>query len=153
MTIEYATVHLQIDRSEPMPHRTGMYHMLKKMGLATSTQECFWAIAYDAAMNIRTIIEINRGTYATVGIHLPSLFTAVLVSGSDRFQVAHNHPDGNVLPTGQDIKLTQTVMEGANQLGLYFDDHSIVGPSDGQYLSFVEKKLLIPAKYTGELSA
>ena len=149
---QYATVHLTIEKSEEMPPQAGMYGLLKKWGLATQTQESFWVIAYDAMMNLRTVVEVTKGTYATVGVHMPSLFAAVLLAGTDRFQVAHNHPPGDVRPTVKDIQTTQAIMAGANQLGLYFEDHHIVGPS-GQHYSFAENKLLVPAPYTGELSA
>ncbi len=135
-----------------MPHTTGMARVLREWGLATLTQEAFWVIAYDAAMNIRTIVEVNRGSFATVGVHLPSVYAAVLAVGCDRFQVAHNHPTGDVSPTQKDISVTQAIMAGANNLGLYFEDHHIVGPS-GQHYSFAANKLLVPAPYTGELSA
>jgi len=134
-----------------MPPTGGVPGLLRKLGLSTLTQEAFWVIAYDAAMNIRTIIETNRGTYATVGVHLPSVFSAVLAAGADRFQVAHNHPTGDIRPTAKDISTTQAIMLGANQLGLYFEDHHIVGPG-GQHYSFAKNKLLISAPYTGELS-
>jgi DNA repair protein RadC len=135
-----------------MPHATTMAGALRKWGLSTQTQEAFWVIAYDAAMNIRTIVEIGRGTYATVGVHLPSVFSAVLAIGCDRFQVAHNHPTGDITPTMKDIQTTQAIMQGANHLGLYFEDHHIVGPG-GQHFSFAANKMLVPAPYTGELSA
>ena len=129
-----------------------MYGLLRRWGLATQTQESVWVIAYDAAMNIRTVVEVNKGTYATVGVHIPALFSAVLLAGSDRFMVAHNHPTGDVNPTAADIRTTQAIMAAANPLGLFFEDHHIVGPS-GQHYSFSKHKLLVPAPYTGELSA
>jgi hypothetical protein len=149
--VRLATVHLEIEKSEPMPPNAAMVGLLRKWGLASRTQEAFWVIAYDSAMNIRTVVEVTQGSYATVGVHLPGVFTAVLLAGADRFQVAHNHPDGNAQPTSKDIQVTQVIMDGANVLGLFFEDHHIVGPT-GQYYSFAANKRLLAAPYTGELS-
>ena len=150
--MNYATTQLVIEKSEPMPPTAAVVGLLRKWGLASRTQECFWVIAYDSAMNIRTVSEINKGSYATVGVHLPSLFALVLAAGADRFQVAHNHPDGNANPTAKDIQVTQTIMDGANVLGLFFEDHHIVGPT-GNHYSFAAHKRLLPAPYTGEMSS
>jgi DNA repair protein RadC len=153
MTDRYATVHLNIERTEQMPRSDNMYQLLDRFGLTKRTQEAFWVIAYDAAMNIRTAVEIGKGSYAKVPIHMPSIYTAVLASGSDRFQIAHNHPTGDVTPTMNDIQTTQAVMTGANALGLYFEDHHIVGPLPGQHFSFSKHKMLLSAPYTGEMNA
>lgn len=153
MTDRYATVQLNIERSEQMPRsEPSIYQLLDRFGLTKRTQEAFWVIAYDAAMNIRTVVEIGKGSYAKVPIHMPSIYTAVLTAGADRFQVAHNHPTGDVTPTINDIQTTQAVMTGANALGLYFEDHHIVGPT-GQHFSFATHKMLLSAPYTGELNA
>ena len=106
----------------------------------------FWAITYDAELKVRTIIEIARGTYAGVMVNLPALFSAILASGADRFMVAHNHPSGNPRPTTQDKKLTASIMDQANALGLYFENHFIVTPS-GKFTDFTASGLMVPAPY------
>lgn len=120
--------------------------LLNDLGLSTQTQECFWVLAYDAALNVRSVIEVARGTYSRVKIHLPAVYTAVLAAGTDRFMVAHNHPTGDVKPTQKDIDLTVSIMAGANSLGLYFEDHIIVSPRMSFY-SFQQAGLMFPANY------
>jgi DNA repair protein RadC len=119
---------------------------LARLGLASETQEVFWVITYDAEMKVRTIIEIARGTYAGVMVNLPALFSAILASGCDRFMVAHNHPSDNARPTAADKRLTAAIMDQANALGLYFENHFIVTPS-GKYTDFTARGLMNPAVY------
>jgi len=126
--------------------------LLNDLGLSAQTQECFWVLAYDAALNVRTVIEIARGTYSRVKVHLPAIYTAVLMAGTDRFMVAHNHPTGETKPTQKDIDLTVAIMQGANTLGLFFEDHLIVTPGKGFY-SFRQAGLLFPADYAAEQEA
>jgi DNA repair protein RadC len=152
MTDRYATVHLNIEKMEALPNGRGMTALFRQWGLNTATQESFWVLTYDAAMNVRTLVEICKGTYATVGVHLPSLFNAVLLSGADRFVVVHNHPTNDTSPTAADIETTRAVMAGANPLGLYFEDHFIIAPT-AKTFSFAASKLLVPAPYTGKLTA
>lgn len=120
--------------------------MLTDLGLANQTQEAFWVVTYDAEMKVRTIIEIARGTYASVLVNIPALFSAILASGCDRFMVAHNHPSDNPRPTAADKRLTGVVMDTANLLGLFFENHFIVTPS-GEFSDFVAKGLMKPAPY------
>jgi DNA repair protein RadC len=119
---------------------------LARLGLANEAQEVFWVITYDAEMKVRTIIEIARGTYAGVMVNLPALFSAILASGCDRFMVAHNHPSDNPRPTSADKKLTAAIMDQANALGLYFENHYIVTPS-GKFTDFTVAGLMKPAPY------
>lgn len=109
----------------------------------------FWVITYDAEMKVRTIIEIARGTYAGVMVNLPALFSAILASGCDRFMVAHNHPSDNPRPTAADKRLTTAIMDQANALGLYFENHYVVTPS-GKFTDFAEAGLMVPAQYHAE---
>jgi DNA repair protein RadC len=147
----YATVELVVHKEEQLPNQAGFPALLDRWGLAAQTQEAFWVIAYDASMNVRTVVETARGGYAKVDVHIPAVMTAVITAGADRFRVAHNHPGGDVTPTDADIRLTQAIMVGANQLGLYLEDHHIVGPN-GKHFSFRDNGMMIPAPYTGEAS-
>lgn len=145
----YATVELDIGQTSK---ELRIPKLLHDLGLSSQTQECFWVIAYDAALNVRTVIEVARGTYSRVKVHLPALYTAVLTAGADRFMVAHNHPTGGYNPTQKDIDLTVAIMAGANALGLFFEDHIIVTPKRG-FFSFQQNKLLFPADYGSEQEA
>lgn len=145
----YATVELNV-KAESRELR--LPRLLFDLGLHTQTQECFWVMAYDAALNVRSVTEVARGTYSRVKIHLPSIYTAVLTAGADRFMVAHNHPTGETKPTQKDIDLTVAIMAGANALGLFFEDHLIVTPRKG-FLSFQQEKLLFPADYAADQEA
>jgi len=54
--------------------------------------------------------------------------------------LAHNHPSGDLTPSGQDSDLTRPVREALNPLGVAVHDHLIV--SANGYFSFHEQNLL-----------
>jgi hypothetical protein len=122
--------------------------VVERFGLARRPQEAFWVIAYDAMMQTRTVVEVARGGFHDVTVPIPALLMAVLTAASDRFQVAHNHPSGDVRPSKADVALTARIMDAANTLGLYFEDHLIVGPG-GAVWSFVDHDMLVPATISG----
>jgi DNA repair protein RadC len=51
--------------------------------------------------------------------------------------VAHNHPQGELRPSAEDIQITRQLNEAAKILGLSFLDHIILNTRG--YYSFAEK--------------
>lgn len=144
--VQIANVRLDVTSSKTIDFSERVPATLARLGLANQTQEAFWVIAYDSSMKVRTIVEIARGGYAAVQVSFPALFAAVLASGCDRFSVAHNHPSDSLVATPRDRKLTASIMDAANLLGLFFEDHWIIGPS-GKAVSLTEQRMMIPATY------
>ena len=140
----------QVVRAE-RPQTDDLPSLLESFGLTRSTQEALWVIAFGAMTQLKTITEVARGGFHDVVVHIPSVLSAVLVSGTDRFYVAHNHPEGPVEPTDDDIGLTAMIADSAERVGLSFEDHIIVGPS-GWY-SFWEAGLLTRATSLGVRAA
>ena len=132
------------------PEVTDLDTLFEMWGLTRSTQEAFWVIALDNVENVKTAIEVARGGFHDVIVHVPTVLAAVLTAHTDRFYVAHNHPSGPVTPTEDDVNLTATIMQAANAASLSFEDHIIVGP-EGRF-SFWEAGLLVRAEAMGTLA-
>jgi DNA repair protein RadC len=143
MIYRYASLHLSIDRE--LESAADLPNILRGLGLHDQTQEVLWVIAYDSMMQVRTIVEVARGGYHSLDVPIPALMTAVLMAGTDRFMIAHNHSAGDVSPTEVDIDLTRKVMSAANTCGLYFEDHIILSPGDDHY-SMADTGILVPSK-------
>jgi DNA repair protein RadC len=115
-------------------------------GLANAVQEALWVVALDAALNVRSVTEVAKGSYNMVQVSIPAVLSAVLMSGTDRFALVHNHPAGDVTPTALDRNLTAIVRGAAETTGLYFEDHIIVGPAGGYY-SMAARDRITPGSY------
>lgn len=142
MNNEYATVKLEIHRSEQLPDTAHLRDLMKKWGMQLNAQETFWVVAFDGAQNMRSVIEVARGSYSDVVVSISAILSAVLVAGTDRFMVVHNHPSGEVEPSELDIRLTQKIANAANACGLTFEDHVIIGPPD-RYYSMVTAGIMV----------
>jgi DNA repair protein RadC len=145
----FVRVELTVEREQPMTQ--SIEDLLIDAGLAGATQESLVVISYDAIGQIRTIQEVVRGGYHELKIPLAPLLTAVLLSGTDRFMVAHNHPSGDTSPTMADVDMTHMVMDAANTTGLFFDDHLIIGPGTEAY-SMLEHGLIVPSEKAIEMA-
>jgi len=143
MRTQFASVTLTVDKDAPTAIEIPKL-LFELGGLHNASQETLWVIAYDSLLQVRTIVEVARGGYHSMEVPIPAVLTAVLLAGTHRFVIAHNHSTGDVTPTIIDIDLTRTIMVAANACGLYFEDHYILGPNR-EVLSFADKGILIPA--------
>jgi len=123
------------------PIKADLVRLLQEWGLHQEPQECIWILAYDSAMHFMTIVEVARGSQLGVELHLPTAFAAVLTSGAERFIVIHNHPGGRAVPSEGDLALTKDIIEAANVLGLYCEDHIILA-SRGGWFSFADRGVI-----------
>jgi len=151
VTVRNARMELVIERQERWPKTAGMeYEVLRKLGLNTLSQEALWVVTFDSLVNVRTVLEVARGGPQSVDVHIPSVMQAVLLSGTDRFLVAHNHPSGDPAPSIADGKLAISICNAANTCGLYLDDFLIVTPR-GPHISFADMGWHRPAVYGGDM--
>lgn len=142
--VQLVSLELRV-RGELGAHARGVLPgILVDLGLATSANEAFWVIPYDIQGGIRSVVEVARGGFNEVSIPINVVLTAVVTVGADFFAVAHNHPGGDTRPSLADVDLTESIVQAADLIGLYFQDHWIVGPK-GQPFSFAANGLLTPA--------
>ena len=69
-------------------------------------------------------------------VHPREVFADVLSERASAVIVAHNHPNGDLKPSKEDIHITNQLKEAANILGLDLLDHIIFSAKG--YYSFVE---------------
>jgi DNA repair protein RadC len=142
-TDQLAVLRLDIVKVEKLPQGSrSVAKLCQDWGLGKEPQEVLWVIAYDLNSNIRTVVEVARGGHSELYVHIPSVLTAVLATGAIAFTLAHNHPAISVVPSVSDHDLSLKVMEAANTVGLIYEEHIIVGPTD-EYFSFVDAGLII----------
>lgn len=60
-----------------------------------------------------------------------------LKTGASAILIAHNHPDGNLLPSQKDVNMTQEAMTTLSGIGVELQDHLIF--SGSEYYSFEER--------------
>lgn len=132
---------LRVDKTEYFTTELNAVEMFQRTRMHRASQESFWVLAYGPLLNVATMFEVNKGMYAYVELHMPSLIGGVLLSGAERFWLAHNHPSLDLRPSPADVDLTKEVMAAANAVKLHFEDHLILTP-DGQYVSFQRLGLL-----------
>lgn len=90
-------------------------------------------------MRVKGIIQLAQGSEDSAVFSTACLYREVLLSGSSKIVIIHNHPSGGLNPSEQDVTMTEQLRKGCILLGISLLDHIIIG--DGYY-SFREQGLL-----------
>ena len=85
--------------------------------------------------------ELSRGTVDSTALHPRDVMKIALLANASRVIVGHNHPSGEVTPSGDDRAVTIRIAAAGTLMGIELDDHLIV-TADGKYFSFREAGLL-----------
>ena len=101
--------------------------------IAWEPVEKFAAIALDVKHRVLSMRVISTGTATETCAHPRDIFRWVMQVGGTRCVVGHNHPSGSVEPSGEDLTLTQQLIQGGELLGIPVLDHLIV--SGGEFRS------------------
>ena len=83
---------------------------------------------------------LSVGTVRAVFFSPREIFMEALRAGAVNIILLHNHPSGDPSPSGEDIRVTKTISEGAALLEIPLLDHIIIG--DGTYYSMKESGVL-----------
>jgi DNA repair protein RadC len=81
------------------------------------------------AVRIVTIGLVNK----TI-VHPREVFADPILDRSSAVIVAHNHPSGQLIPSGEDDEVTERLRAASEILGLHFLDHVIF--SDRSFFSY-----------------
>ena len=88
--------------------------------------EYAYLVGYDNKMNITGIFLISVGTSKQCYFYRKSIATFLLLSGSERFIVYHNHPDGSLEISENDKISTYYIQSLAEILETEFIDSVII---------------------------
>lgn len=100
-------------------------------------QEVFSIILLDAAGKYLQGREITRGIVNASLIHPREVFRIAIKEAATSIILVHNHPSGQLIPSTEDISITQQLVESGNMIGISVQDHVIV--ADNKYVSLKEE--------------
>ncbi len=131
-----------IKEAERIEGADDAYEFLKPR-LRDLPHEVFAAIFLNQKHGIIAYRELFRGTINGSAVHPREVIKEALRENAAAVIFAHNHPSGNVIPSPEDIALTEQLEALLSHLDVRLIDHIIVG-GNGSY-SFAREGLL-PSK-------
>lgn len=114
----------QIDEASTAAH-------IARTFIGDSDRECFVVMMLDIKHRINKIELVALGGLDGCFIGVREVFKSAILANSAAIIVAHNHPSGDVTPSREDIKLTESLVKAGELLDIPVLDHIIIG--EGSY--------------------
>lgn len=100
-------------------------------------REKLYVMLMDSRKKVIGINLVSVGTVDKVMMHPREIFKPAILLGASSFIMIHNHPSGDVRPSKEDIKLTDTIINCGNMLDIPLIDHIIF--SEEKYYSIYDE--------------
>lgn len=102
--------------------------------------EAFYILLLNRANKIIREIQISEGGISGTVADPKKIFKLALDHNATSIILCHNHPSGNVKPSGDDIALTKKIKNAGEMIDISVLDHLILG--DEKYYSFADESMM-----------
>ena len=117
-------------------NNTEVVYKFYKDKIGEKKQEYFYCVYLDNQKKVLDDKLLFIGTINYSVVHPREIFKEAYLLGASAIICIHNHPGGNVLPSKQDIEITNNLVEVGKLLGIKVLDHIIICKE--KYYSFLE---------------
>ncbi len=108
---------------------------------ADRKQEHFLCVSVNGAREVTHVRVVSIGLVNKSHVHPREVFADVIAERASAVIIAHNHPEGSLNPSEEDIAITESIRDAGKILGINLLDHIIFNRSD--YYSFAENNAAI----------
>lgn len=98
--------------------------------------ETVFLLSLDAKLKVLQCREIGEGSVNYASVPIRRVVEMALEAGASSVVLAHNHPSGIALPSGEDIQTTRRVATALSAVEINLVDHIVV--ADDDYVSMVQ---------------
>jgi DNA repair protein RadC len=105
--------------------------------LEDKSYEEFWVMLLGRNNKIIKSVKLSEGGIEATVVDAKKLFKSALQHNASSLILCHNHPSGNLTPSGADIRLTKKLKLAAENLDISIIDHLIIG--QGGFYSFADE--------------
>ena len=103
---------------------------LMQSRLADASHEQFWTIFLNTSSYILHTQCIGTGSLDRTIVDIQRIIPKALDLGATKLILCHNHPSGNLHPSGDDIKLTLRIRDASLLFDIKLVDHLIIHGSE-----------------------
>ena len=107
-----------------------------RLQLGSEKVEVTLALLLNRQNQLLCIRELARGTLAENTVYIREVVKLALDEHASALIIAHNHPNGDLIPSDEDIKATSDLFRTLKPVGIMLLDHIIV--AGGQAISLKE---------------
>ena len=100
------------------------------------TRETVFLLWLDAKCKVLCCKEVGEGSVNSASISVRKIVETALAANATTVILAHNHPSGVAVPSGEDAQTTRRIAAALSAVEVHLADHIIV--ADGDYVSMVQ---------------
>lgn len=104
--------------------------------------ETVFLLCLDAKCKVLCCREIGEGSVNAASISVRKVVETALAANASTVILAHNHPSGLALPSGEDVETTRRVAAALKTVDVILADHIIV--SDNDFVSLYQSRMYHP---------
>ena len=124
--------------------KCGAYLLPKFIGRRNET---VFLLCLDAKCKVLSCREVGEGSVNSAAVPIRRIVEMALGVNATSVVLAHNHPSGLAVPSGEDVQTTKHLAMALRSVEIELVDHIVV--ADGDFVSMVQSGLYIPnASYT-----
>ena len=97
--------------------------------------ETVFLLCMDAKCKVLCCKEIGEGSVNSAGISIRKIVETALAANATTVVLAHNHPSGIAIPSGEDVQTTHRIADALRAVEIHLVDHIVV--ADDDYVSMV----------------
>lgn len=98
--------------------------------------ETVFLLSLDAKLKVLECREVGEGSINYASVPVRRVVEMALAAGASSVVLAHNHPSGIALPSGDDVQTTRRLAAALSAVEINLVDHVIV--ADDDYVSLVQ---------------
>ena len=106
--------------------------------------EMVYALCLDAKCKLLCCRQLSEGSVNSAGVSPRKVVEIALSVNATTVILAHNHPSGIAVPSGEDVQTTYRIAKALDGVEIILADHIIV--ADGDYTSMVSSGFYDPGK-------
>ena len=106
--------------------------------------ETVFILCLDAKCKVLCCKEMGEGSVNSAGVPIRRIVEAALGANATSVILAHNHPSGFALPSGEDVQTTKRVALALDAVEIQLVDHIVV--ADDDFVSLAQSGLYNPEK-------
>lgn len=96
--------------------------------------EEFWVMMLSRSNRVIKCVNVSRGGLAATAVDVKVILKQAIDCYASSMILAHNHPSGNLTPSGPDDSITDRIVQAAKLLEMKVLDHLII--ADSGYYSY-----------------
>lgn len=127
------------DKRKTIRHSNDVFDIMQPL-VGDLENEEFWLIPLNQAGRVIDTVRTTMGGISCTPVDVRLIMRKLVEVAATAFIIVHNHPSGNVQPSTDDRRITETIRRAADVFQIKLQDHIIIGYD--RYYSFSDEGIM-----------